>query len=54
MIEVKVLDESDGYAIVQVSVSHTGSDSLWNTNIDDWRIYLKKENDVWRVYAFEG
>lgn len=52
--EVEILKEDEEFAIVIVSVSHTGSDALWNTNIDDWRIYLKKENNVWRVYEFES
>ncbi len=54
VIEVEIEKQKDDTAIVVVSVSHEGSDALWNTNIDDWRIYLEKENEGWRVSNFQG
>lgn len=52
--EVEIIKEDHDQAIVIVYISHTGSDALWHTNIDDWRVYLRKENGEWRVYDFEG
>ena len=53
IIEVEIESLKKDSAIVIVSVSHKGSDALWDTNIDKWRIYLKEENGKWRVYNFQ-
>jgi len=52
--DVEIIDVEDDLAIVVVSVSHKGSDALWNTNIDELRVYLTREDGSWRVYDFEG
>ena len=54
VIDVQTKQVEEDWAIVVVSVSHEGSDALWNTNIDDLRIILVKENNEWRVCDFEG
>lgn len=50
---VEIKEVEDDLATVIVSVSHKGSDALWNTNIDEISIYLTKEDDKWRVLYFE-
>ena len=54
VIDVEIDDIEDDFAVVLVSISHEGSDALWNTNIDELWVYLVNENGCWFVYDFEG
>ena len=54
IIEVDVKKVENDLALVVVSVSHEGSDALWNTNIDKVHIYLIQEDNKWYVCNFES
>ena len=54
IIDVETRSHEGNSATVIVSVSHEGSEALWNTNIDEVWVYLVRENNRWKVCDFQG
>lgn len=54
IIETETIYIENDSAMVSVSISHEGSDALFYTNIDKFRVYLINEDGKWLVDDFEG
>ena len=52
--KVDITEVKNNLAEVVVTISHHGSEALWETNIDEISIYLSQEDDKWRVVYFES